>query len=485
MELHPIIDSTDSLPLTPGLWYVASCDSGAVAPSARVGATCTFNPAGKCVNVIGGADPDGAHADVFCLRMKGNFGWEGGKQEGLKARYEHAAFTAASYPKSVFIFGGADVNGNSNSIQMFDVESGRWSTPSVSGSPPSPRTYRVSHSACRGDRFYVFSGGDTGSQPVGDRQLHCFDASTMSWQTLCARGTSPKPRHGHSLIVLGGKVVIFGGMSGHTFYNDLAFYDLDTHEWTAQKSTKSGWPSSRAGHGAVVIDDQKMVVFGGMSGQGALDDLWVLDSRDWKWRELKSEGPPPASRLDFAMTVVHFDSTNQSKRSCRSEGVMTNDATEGALTDLRRADSSHSTSAISPGVQESVESDASLDPAAHSSVASSAVSTSSSSSSYARSFHTIMSADQHSDLRLVTDENEKCDEGIGEEDDEPIRSAMSNPDANGARQVETESRTLEVTRHSPSSPSPPSSTSSSVVMIFGGMDTEGEIFDDCLMYRMT
>ena len=177
------------------------------------------------------------------------------------------------------------------------------------------------------------------------------------------------------------------------------------------------------------------------------------------------------------MTVVHFDSTNQSKRS---DGVMTNDATEGALTDLRRADSSHSTSAISPGVQESVESDASPDPAAHSAVASSAVSTSSSSSD-ARSFHTIMSADQHSDLRLVTDENEKSHGGI-EEEDEPIRSAASNPDANGARQVETESRTLEVTRHSPSSPS---STSSSVVMIFGGMDTEGEIFDDCLMYRMT
>ena len=96
MELHPIVDSSDSSPLSSGLWYVASCDADDVSPTARVGATCTFDPINQSVHVIGGADPDGAHADVFRLRLKGNFRWEVEKQDGLKARYEHAAFRAGA-----------------------------------------------------------------------------------------------------------------------------------------------------------------------------------------------------------------------------------------------------------------------------------------------------------------------------------------------------------------------------------------------------
>ena len=94
MELHPIIDSFDTSPVTSGLWYVASCESNDSAPSARVGATCTYDSANKSFHVIGGADPDGAHADAFQLRVKGDFRWEGGKQGAFKARYEHAAFKA-------------------------------------------------------------------------------------------------------------------------------------------------------------------------------------------------------------------------------------------------------------------------------------------------------------------------------------------------------------------------------------------------------
>ena len=92
MELHPIVDSSDSSTLTSGLWYVASCDVDSATPSARVGVTASFDPVRRVAHIIGGADPDGAHADVFQLHMNGKFRWGGGKQDTLKARYEHAAF---------------------------------------------------------------------------------------------------------------------------------------------------------------------------------------------------------------------------------------------------------------------------------------------------------------------------------------------------------------------------------------------------------
>ena len=130
MELHPIIDRWTA-PLTSALWYVVASagasapipDSGSsvgtsasvasASPSARVGATTTFDPVRGCVYVIGGADPDGAHADVFRIGLSSvatpssdsrittgggddnddkEFAWSRCKNAGLKARYEHAAF---------------------------------------------------------------------------------------------------------------------------------------------------------------------------------------------------------------------------------------------------------------------------------------------------------------------------------------------------------------------------------------------------------
>ena len=131
MELHPILDEwpSTSSPLTKRLWYViSSVEPGstnhaeahvngttatyhgdgdaaaetaiphgaallAASPSARVGATASFDGAAGVVRVIGGADPSGAHADLFELRLKEDFRWRKVETKGFKARYEHAAFT--------------------------------------------------------------------------------------------------------------------------------------------------------------------------------------------------------------------------------------------------------------------------------------------------------------------------------------------------------------------------------------------------------
>ena len=117
MDLHPIIDQwpPPHSPLNPRLWYVLSpstignansngvVENGAhqdnattfSSPSGRVGTSATFFPSLGAVYVIGGADPSGAHDDVFEFKLKDDFLWRKiatltGK---FKARYEHAAFT--------------------------------------------------------------------------------------------------------------------------------------------------------------------------------------------------------------------------------------------------------------------------------------------------------------------------------------------------------------------------------------------------------
>lgn len=224
MELHPILDQTTS-PNT-GLWYVISALGEC--PSQRVGHTATYiqGPEGHNgkVYIIGGANPNGPFSDTYVLDLD-TFSWDTCEAAGLKARYEHSAFMANSRPQEIFIFGGADQGGNHNDIQVLDTKSNSWNIVSAGGNTPSPRTYHVM--SCSGDRFVVYSGGHSGSDPVGDRQVHVYHTQTNSWSVLNVRGDPPKPRHGHLVVASGDKVYVHGGMAGTAFYDDLSILDLE------------------------------------------------------------------------------------------------------------------------------------------------------------------------------------------------------------------------------------------------------------------
>ena len=273
MELHPILDK-ETCP-SAKLWYVLSAVGDS--PSVRVGHTCTFIPGpegtGGKVYVIGGANPSGPFAEVFVLDLA-SFSWDTIDSPGFKARYEHSAFVPQSKPSKIYVFGGADQSGNHNDLQVFDTENKSWDVITPVGSPPSPRTYHTT--VCVGDSFIVYSGGHQGSDPVGDRQVHCFHVATSSWSTLNVRGDPPKPRHGHIVQAVENKVYIHGGMSGPAFYDDLHILDLGTSTWRSLRQ-KKGHPPARAAHGSCV-HGTALYVFGGMNRDGALDDTWKFDT---------------------------------------------------------------------------------------------------------------------------------------------------------------------------------------------------------------
>ncbi len=309
MELHPILEK-DTCP-NPKLWYVLSCVGDS--PTARVGHTCTFIPGpensdGK-VYVIGGANPSGSFSDVYVLDLA-TFSWDTVDAPGFKARYEHAAFVPKSQPNKIYIFGGADQSGNQNDLQVLDTVSKTWSTLRPTGAAPSPRTYHTT--ACAGDRFVVYSGGHQGSDPVGDRQVHSFDAVTCTWSTLTVRGDSPKPRHGHITQAVGSKIYVHGGMAGPTFYDDLHVLDPDSLTWRSVKQ-KRGRPAARAAHGSCV-HGSCLLIFGGMNREGALDDAWSLNTSEYNIRDNARpfsqtlRRPPTSSDVSWlasAMETVH------------------------------------------------------------------------------------------------------------------------------------------------------------------------------------
>lgn len=274
MELHPFLEL--DTPPNPGWWYVLTTTGDC--PSMRVGHTCTYmrgqrdDDAGR-VYVIGGANPSGPFCETYILDLNTRT-WDVVESVGLRPRYEHAAFAPPSCAHKIYVFGGANQAGNLNDIQVLDTISNTWSTVAVTGSLPAPRTHHTT--ATVGDKLIVYSGGHQGADPVGDRQVHCFDAIKEQWSVLTLRGESPKPRHGHVMVSVGSRVFLHGGMAGSTFYDDLHILDLEKNAWINVKKKKM-FPSARAAHGAV-CSGTNIFIFGGMNRDGALDDLYKLDT---------------------------------------------------------------------------------------------------------------------------------------------------------------------------------------------------------------
>ncbi|ESO91673.1 hypothetical protein LOTGIDRAFT_121915 [Lottia gigantea] len=325
MELHPILE-LDTKP-NDNLWYVVSALGDS--PSMRVGHTCTFvkNISGGQgrVYVIGGANPSGSFGEVYILDLE-TLTWDTLDTPGFKARYEHVAFIPKSYPDKIYIFGGADQTGNLNDVQILDLVSNDWSTMTVQGTPPSPRTHHTT--AVVGNKLVVYSGGHSGAEPVGDRKVHILDVTTCTWSAPSFNGEPPKPRHGHLMLAVGKKVYVHGGMASSTFYDDLHVLDFEKGAWSSIKKKKTS-PSARAAHGGVVSGTD-IYTFGGMNKDGALDELYKLDTITNTWCQLKLDGPPPASRLDFGICVIEIerDLADVENTAITSEGENTKESVE-------------------------------------------------------------------------------------------------------------------------------------------------------------
>ncbi|VFQ84923.1 unnamed protein product [Cuscuta campestris] len=119
----------------------------------------------------------------------------------------------------------------------------------------------------------------------------------MAWNVLVTTGQGPGPRDSHSAVVVGHKMIVFGGTNGSKKVNDLHVLDLQTRIW-ARPECQGTPPSPRESHTATLVGRDKVVVFGG-SGEGEanyLNDLHVLDLKSMSWTSPKVEGRVPSPR---------------------------------------------------------------------------------------------------------------------------------------------------------------------------------------------
>ncbi|KAL0235771.1 hypothetical protein GEMRC1_002353 [Eukaryota sp. GEM-RC1] len=128
---------------------------------------------------------------------------------------------------------------------------------------------------------YVFGGMSSKKRELND--LWSFDISARKWSQIHSSTSSPPPRYGHSMVSLGSKIYLFGGVKQRRpahFFNDLWCFDTATQEWTclSPDRTASSKPLPRYGQSMEYIPLlEALFIFGGTASESRrLADAWIF-----------------------------------------------------------------------------------------------------------------------------------------------------------------------------------------------------------------
>ncbi|XP_076886883.1 F-box/kelch-repeat protein At1g51550-like [Bidens hawaiensis] len=174
-------------------------------------------------------------------------------------------------------------------------------------------TPRASHSlnVLSDGSLVLFGGGCEGGRHLDDTWIAYTDKRRMvNWQRVTSG--VPSGRFGHSCVVIGNCLVLFGGI------NDSGLRQNDT--WIAQQDTSSNtfsWrlldvgpvaPPARGAHACCSIDNRRMLIHGGIGLSGTrLGDTWVLCLSEnlcfGAWHETLTH-PVPSPRSGHTLTCI-------------------------------------------------------------------------------------------------------------------------------------------------------------------------------------
>ena len=200
---------------------------------------------------------------------------------------------------------------------------------------PKPRSYHTFTANADGSIVFLF-GGKTKGRIYKD--AWAFERANRLWQPL---PYGPEPRYGHNAAFVGGHLLIYGGQAGSHVFDDTWSFDPIHGTWVRLREsgarpvarvgasgttiansltishglTQSGladdswarsthWinvtpkggprPAKRAFHRAVyVVDQTRMVLFGGSAGGSLLNDTWLYDPTILGWTQAETPGPAP------------------------------------------------------------------------------------------------------------------------------------------------------------------------------------------------
>ncbi|TYI03363.1 hypothetical protein ES332_A11G333400v1 [Gossypium tomentosum] len=220
-----------------------------------------------------------------------------------KARYQHGA---AVVQEKMYIYGGNHNGRYLGDLHVLDFRSWTWSnvgTKAVESPSPVNIAPCAAHSLIPwGNKLLSIAGHM--KDPSETIQVKAFDLQTGTWSMLKTYGKPPVSRGGQSVNLVGTTLVIFGGQGANrTLLNDLYILDLETMTWD-EIDVAGVAPSPRSDHAAAVHAERYLLVFGGSSHATFFNDLHVLDLQTMEWSKPAQLGELPTPRAGHAGVTI-------------------------------------------------------------------------------------------------------------------------------------------------------------------------------------
>ncbi|KAM3580775.1 hypothetical protein VKS41_006834 [Umbelopsis sp. WA50703] len=218
-------------------------------------------------------------------------------------RYGHIVQSTGT-GDSFIIFGGIAKSSGKKEVFAFDPITGTTSNYNVTGDIPSARSH---HSAVSFANQIMIYGGEpkTIEDPIDDG-LYILNLANKQWSHIRMDGRLPKGRTGHSAILHGMNMYIWGGESDGVYFQELLHFDLTAlntaPRWRALQPQNEG-PSARAHHVSAVCNN-KLYIFSGTDGRNVHNDIWSFDLNTGYWEQITALGYIPSPREGAASAVV-------------------------------------------------------------------------------------------------------------------------------------------------------------------------------------
>ena len=209
--------------------------------------------------------------------------------EPPKPRYGHSATVQGKF---LAVFGGQGQEQQFNDVWLLDTAEGAfaWSQPSMSGTPPSPRSNHLALAVTVPEKAAFIHGGmnrDVRCLSDAHTLVVAADGSSATWKACeinFGAGGAPPPRAQHAGAILPSKPnhgFIFGGYDGGRNLQDLLVFKLDFQGGPAIRDVPCGpAPEARCRHSAHIIGSQ-LFVLGGYNGTLPwAPDVYCTDSED-------------------------------------------------------------------------------------------------------------------------------------------------------------------------------------------------------------
>ncbi|KAM9842955.1 uncharacterized protein ACBR49_014336 [Aulostomus maculatus] len=208
--------------------------------------------------------------------------------------------------KAVFVYGGLREGQRYSEMFILNTLTWRWKIVTAKGNIPT----LAYHSAVFFKKeLFVFGGvqpGHSSADKSCSNALYIFNPEFELWYKPIVEGDKPLPRFGHSATLLSQKLIIFGGRKTATYLNDLHVLDLRFMEYAAVKCGNMP-PLPRGFHAALPVSDNRILVSGGCSAIGALQDIHIFNTDTNMWHSVALS--PLCSKPRAGHSVINLGCT--------------------------------------------------------------------------------------------------------------------------------------------------------------------------------